>query len=93
MEINRGDVIKVFIWHGVVKDVFTSTSGRTVIEVYCVKHAMKHQSPELFVLDSIEWAWATLHDLLAERATYQKHVGRRMEEILALYSERQAGAS
>jgi len=90
MEIKPGDVIKVFIWHGIVKDVFVSTSGRTVIEVYCVKHAMKHQPPELFVLGDIEWNWATLHDLLAERATYQKHVDRRMEELLPLYGKKPA---
>jgi len=87
MEIQTGDIIKVFIWHGIVKDVFVSASGRTVIEVYCIKHAMKHQPPELFILDSVEWEQATLHDLLAEETTYKKHIDRKITEMLSLQPE------
>ena len=86
MKLNPGDVIRVFMWHGVVNDVFTSTSGRTVVEIYCVKHAIKRQPPELFVLDSIEWKFATLHDLMMEHGQHQKRIESKMDKILALYS-------
>lgn len=88
MNIKRGDVVKIFHWHGIVKDVFVSESGRMAVEIYCIKHAMKHQFPEIFLLDDVDWSYATLHDLLTERIEYQEQVNIKANEIFALYDEK-----
>lgn len=49
----RGDIIKVGPWHGVVLDVLTSES-QTVLEVDFVKNAMRQHGSEFVPVERVE---------------------------------------
>jgi len=76
MNVKPGDVVKIYSWHGVVQDVFTSAGG-TVLKMRFVKNLFFGQESELIELvDEIEIAPATVEDLRGEirsRARYQQN--------------------
>jgi hypothetical protein len=46
-----GDVIKMYNWHGVVMNVFTSETGRTVLQVQTARNVFRGYPPEFIEVD------------------------------------------
>ena len=46
-----GDIIKMHSWHGVVLEVFTSKTGRTVLHVQTARNVFRGYPPEFIEVD------------------------------------------
>jgi hypothetical protein len=46
-----GDIIKMHAWHGVVLDVFTNETGRTVLHVQTARNVFRGYPPEFIEVD------------------------------------------
>lgn len=80
-----GDIIRMRSWHGVVLDVFTSKTGKTILRVQTVRNIFRRLNPEFIEFDLAPdtISPATLADLQAEVATYQKFLKASIEELFA----------
>jgi hypothetical protein len=63
-----GDIIKMHAWHGVVLNVFSSETGRTVLQVQTARNVFRGYPPEFIEVEAAPDAIspATRQDLEAE---------------------------
>jgi hypothetical protein len=47
-----GDIIKMHSWHGVVLEVFTSETGRTVLHVQTARNVFRGYPPEFIEVEA-----------------------------------------
>lgn len=82
----KGNIIKMHTWHGVVMDVFTSSTGGIVLKVQTVRNVFRKLPPELIELEVAPGsiAPATYADL---RAEIDRHYQMQESAIEALLSE------
>jgi hypothetical protein len=47
-----GDIIKMHSWHGVVLEIFTSETGRTVLQVQTARNVFRGYPPEFIEIEA-----------------------------------------
>lgn len=80
-----GDIVRLRSWHGVVLDVFTNSSDRTVLRVQTVRNLFRRLNPEFIEFDLAPDTIvpATLDDLKQEIEQYQAFLDESLEQFLA----------
>lgn len=75
---NVGDVIKMYSWHGVVLNVFTSQTGGTVLQVQTARNVFRDYPPEFIEVEAAPEAIQ-----LASRADLEEEITclQRMRDI------------
>ena len=81
----KGDVIKIHHWHGVVLAVYTAETGQTILKVQTARNVFRKLPPELIELtnDPAAIAPATVADLMAEVEQHRRVQNSAIEALLA----------
>jgi hypothetical protein len=54
VNINRGDFVRVFMFNGVVKEIFRSDGGQIAIQVLFAKDVVRSKPAELHLVDDVQ---------------------------------------
>lgn len=80
----KGSIIKMHTWHGVVLDVFTNSTGGVVLKVQTVRNVFRKLPPELIELEAAPGSItpATHADLKAEIERHSQMQRNAIEALL-----------
>ena len=80
----KGDIVKIHHWHGVVLAVYTAKSEQTVLKVQTVRNVFRKMPPELIELTDSPTAVtpATVADLMAEIEQHRRVQNSAIEALL-----------
>ncbi|MFN8495477.1 MAG: hypothetical protein U0350_48225 [Caldilineaceae bacterium] len=81
-----GSVIKMYSWHGIVLDVFTGATGKTVLYVQTARNIFRGKNPEHIEVDLAPDAvsQATLEDLEREIADLKRRQDGEIAKLLRM---------
>jgi hypothetical protein len=83
----KGDIVKMHSWHGVVLDVFTNDRGSVILKVQTARNVFRKLPPELIELDAApgQISLASQAELVAEierhRQVQQSALAAMLKEI------------
>lgn len=81
-----GSVIRMYNWHGIVLDVLTGATGKTVLYVQTARNIFRGKNPEHIEVDLAPGAisQATLEDLEQEIADLKRRQDGEIAKLLRL---------
>ena len=83
MDFKTGDVIKLYGWHAIVTDVFTSnSSGAMALQLVFAKDLVRNNPLEIHIItEDAVVSRATMSDFVDEVKRMRKNQDERMREL------------
>jgi len=86
IDLKKGDIVKVHLWHGVVVNLYQSEGCDEIIEVWFVKNVFKMQRTEFLPLPAEGLEPATMEGLQKEINDLMVGLHHNLEKLLATRS-------